>query len=116
MEVEVVRPRLGCEVAITTHATVTQEPRMDIHENARTTPRSRMLMMQRLDAGWTIAAVAAAVGLDGRTVRKWRDRFRAEGGAGLVTARCDRTVRLRGSTALPRPRSQRYAAHACPGR
>ena len=57
---------------------------MDIHENARTTPRSRMLMMQRLDAGWTIAAVAAAVGVDGRTVRKWRDRFRAEGRAGLV--------------------------------
>ncbi len=57
---------------------------MDIHENARTTPRSRMLMMQRLDAGWTIAAVAAAVGVDGRTVRKWRDRFGAEGRAGLV--------------------------------
>ena len=90
---------------------------MDIHENARTTPRSRILMMQRLDAGWTIAAaVAAAVGVEGKAVRKWRDRFRAEGGAGLVTARRDRTVRLLGSTALPRPRSQRYAAHACPGR
>ena len=80
---EVVRPRLGCEVAVTTHATVTQEPRMDIHENARTTPRSRMLIVERLEAGSTVAAVASAFGVDGRTVRKWRDRFRVEGAAGL---------------------------------
>src|ERR1700732_2945214 len=30
------------------HAIFTLEPRMDIHENARTTPRSRMLMIERL--------------------------------------------------------------------
>src|SRR4051812_50159804 len=80
---EVVRPGLGCEVAVTTHATVTQEPRMDIHENARTTPRSRMLIVERLEAGSTVAAVASAFGGDGRTVRKWRDRFRGGGAAGL---------------------------------
>ena len=57
---------------------------MDIHENARTTPRSRMLMVERLEAGWTAAAVAAASGVDGKTVRKWRDRHRAEGTAGLA--------------------------------
>lgn len=56
---------------------------MDIHDNARTTPRSRMLMIERLDAGWTVAAVAAAQGVDGKTVRKWRGRFRAEGATGL---------------------------------
>ena len=56
---------------------------MDLHENARATPRSRMLMIERLAAGWTVAAVASAQGVDGRTVRKWRDRFRAEGAAGL---------------------------------
>ena len=50
---------------------------MDVHENARTTPRSRMLMMELLEADWTIAADAAAVGVDGRMVREWRDRFRA---------------------------------------
>jgi hypothetical protein len=33
---------------------------MDIHKNARTTPHSRMLMVQRLASGWTVAAVAAA--------------------------------------------------------
>lgn len=56
---------------------------MDIHENARTTPRSRMLIVERLEAGSTVAAVASAFGVDGRTVRKWRDRFRVEGAAGL---------------------------------
>src|SRR3954451_9702137 len=80
---EVVRPGLGCEVAVTTHATVTQEPRMDIHENARATPRSRMLIVERLEAGSTVAALASAFGGDGRTVRKWRERFRVEGAAGL---------------------------------
>lgn len=57
---------------------------MDIHENARTTPHSRMLMIERLEAGWTVTAVASAIGVDGRTVRKWRDRFQAEGGSGLA--------------------------------
>lgn len=56
---------------------------MDVHENARTTPYSRMVMMERLAAGWTVEAVASAFGVDGRTVRKWRDRFRLEGEAGL---------------------------------
>ncbi|RST79290.1 IS481 family transposase, partial [Aquibium carbonis] len=57
---------------------------MDIHENARTTRHSRMLMIERLQAGWTIAAVASAQGVDGKTVRKWRDRYQVEGEAGLV--------------------------------
>jgi transposase InsO family protein len=56
---------------------------MDAHENARTTPHSRMLMVDRLEAGWTVAAVAAAMGTTPRTVRKWRDRFAVEGEAGL---------------------------------
>lgn len=57
---------------------------MDVHENARTTPRSRMLMIERLEAGWTVAAVASAQGVDGKTVRKWRDRYQMEGEAGLI--------------------------------
>jgi transposase InsO family protein len=56
---------------------------MDMHQNARTTPHSRMLIVERLAAGWTVVAVAAAVGVDPKTVRKWRDRFAAEGAAGL---------------------------------
>jgi transposase InsO family protein len=61
---------------------------MDSHENARTTRWGRMLMVERLAAGWTVAGVAAALGTSPRTVRKWRDRFAAdrfaaEGEAGL---------------------------------
>ncbi len=36
---------------------------MNIHENARTTPRSRMLMIEHLETGWTVAAVAPAAGV-----------------------------------------------------
>jgi transposase InsO family protein len=57
---------------------------MDIHENARTTRHSRMLMVQRLASGWTMAGVAAAHGVSVKTVRKWRARFATEGEAGLV--------------------------------
>lgn len=57
---------------------------MDVHQNARTTPHSRMLIVERLNEGWTVPAVAAAMGVDPKTVRKWRDRFAAEGAAGLV--------------------------------
>ena len=56
---------------------------MDAHENARTTPRSRMLIVERLGDGHSVARVAASLGITPRTVRKWRDRFAAEGAAGL---------------------------------
>lgn len=56
---------------------------MDAHENARTTPRSRMLIVARLATGLSVAAVAASLGVTPRTVRKWRDRHAAEGVAGL---------------------------------
>ena len=54
-----------------------------MHQNARTTRHSRMLMIERLQGGWTVPAVAAALGVDPKTVRKWRDRYAAEGAAGL---------------------------------
>jgi transposase InsO family protein len=56
---------------------------MDSHENARTTPLGRMLMVERLRAGWSVTDVAVAMGVTSKTVRKWRDRFSAEGEAGL---------------------------------
>jgi transposase InsO family protein len=71
---------------------------MDIHKNARTTLHSRMLIVHRLTEGWTVPAVAAALGLTARTVRKWRDRHATEGAKGLA----DRTSRPRQSpTRLP---------------
>ena len=56
---------------------------MDIDKNARSTPLSRMLMVQRVAADWPIVAVAVAQGVAPKTVRKWRDRYAAEGAAGL---------------------------------
>ena len=56
---------------------------MDIHKNARTTPHGRMLIVRRLQAGQIAAQVARELGIDPRTVRKWRDRFAAEGAVGL---------------------------------
>ncbi len=56
---------------------------MDAHENARTTPHSRMLIVARLAMGQSVAQVAASLGVTPRTVRKWRDRHAAERQAGL---------------------------------
>lgn len=71
---------------------------MDSHENARTTPRGRLLIVERLGAGWSVMEVAAAAGVTPKTVRKWRDRFAAEGAAGLR----DRSARpLQCPTRLP---------------
>jgi transposase InsO family protein len=57
---------------------------MDVHQNARTTRRGRLLMIQRLAEGWSVAAVAAAAGITPKTVAKWRDRHAVAGAAGLV--------------------------------
>lgn len=47
---------------------------MDVHKNARTTPWSRALIAQRVQAGETVAAVGRAFGICDRTARKWVDR------------------------------------------
>jgi hypothetical protein len=62
-------------------STANPEPRVDSHENARTTPNNRMLIVGRLSAGQAVGAVATAL-VTLRTVRKWRDRFAAEGEPG----------------------------------
>ncbi|WP_428538172.1 hypothetical protein [Rhodopila sp.] len=45
---------------------------MDIHQNGRTTVHSRMLIVERLTQGWSVASVASARGLTAKTVRKRR--------------------------------------------
>jgi len=58
---------------------------MNIHKNARTTPRSREQIVQRvLTQREAPATVAAAVGVSDRTVRKWIARYAADAGAGLA--------------------------------
>ena len=57
---------------------------MDIHKNAKLTPQSRAAIVRRvLDQGQPPAAVAVAVGVCARTVRKWVVRYQAEGADGL---------------------------------
>lgn len=54
------------------------------HPNASLTPLGRRKMVACvLDRGWTIEATAERFQVDAKTVRKWRDRFVAEGDAGL---------------------------------
>ena len=73
---------------------------MNIHENARTTPASRELLVRRvLEAGWSAGEAAHAAGVSPRTAYKWLTRFRDEGLASL---------RDRPSRALRQP-------HALPG-
>jgi len=69
--------------------------RMDVHKNARLTPAGREIMVRRVvEGGQTPEAIATAVGVCPRTVRKWVKRFRAEGLAGLHD-RSSRPHRLR---------------------
>lgn len=54
------------------------------HPNAPLTPEGRRRMVSCvLDRGWTVEATAERFQVDAKTVRKWRDRFLAEGEAGL---------------------------------
>lgn len=62
---------------------------MKVHGNARTTPQSRALLVERIGQGQPASAVAAAFGISVRTVRKWVARARREGRAGLL----DRSTR-----------------------
>ena len=58
---------------------------MTLHRNARTCPRSRKLLVDRvISERWSIAEAAAAAGVSERTAGKWLKRFREEGEDGLT--------------------------------
>src|SRR5713101_7156707 len=57
---------------------------MELHKNARTCPASRMLMIQRIQAGMPVTSAAEAAGVSRRTASKWRGRHREAGEAALV--------------------------------
>lgn len=63
---------------------------MDIHKNARLTPKGREQMVRAVvEGGLTPAAAARRFNTTEKTVRKWVKRFREEGVEGL----CDRSSR-----------------------
>jgi transposase InsO family protein len=58
---------------------------MKLHANARTCPKSRQLLVDRvLGAGWSVMEAAEAAGITDRTARRWLARWRAEGPTGLL--------------------------------
>ena len=70
---------------------------MDVHKNARLTPKGRGEMVRRVLAGERMSSVAAAFGTTVKTVAKWVGRYLAEGAAGLED-RSSRPRRLRKAT------------------
>jgi transposase InsO family protein len=58
---------------------------MKLHGNARTCPKSRRLLVERVEGqAWSVAAAAAAAGVSERTVYRWLRRWRDEGERGLL--------------------------------
>src|SRR6202035_4492872 len=56
---------------------------MNVHKNARLTPRGRERIALQVASGQTPKAVSEAAGVCPRTVRKWVERYRREGHEGL---------------------------------
>jgi transposase InsO family protein len=56
---------------------------VDTHKNAPMTPAGRLRIVEAVAAGEPMTAVAARLGIDRKTVRKWLARFQAEGLGGL---------------------------------
>ncbi len=73
---------------------------MDLHQNARLTPRSREALATKVIVEKvTLNAAAAAVNVSARTARKWVRRYRQQGRDGLL----DRSSRPRHSPRCIRP-------------
>ena len=72
------------------------------HGNARLTPKGRLLIVQRAEAGWKRAHIAAAMGVSRKCVKTWIDRYRHEGEAGLQ----DRSSRPHSSPSKTSPEAE----------
>ena len=71
-----------------------------MHRNARLTPAGRLLLCQRIEAGWPVAHAAHSMGISRDRAYVWWRRYQAEGVVGLE----DRSSRPhRSPDAGPRP-------------
>ena len=70
---------MGCGLSRTDSTSEALVP----HGNARLTVLGRMLIVQRRQAGWRLAHLAAAMGISRKCVKTWLDRYAVEGKAGL---------------------------------
>jgi transposase InsO family protein len=74
----------GCEVELSRNRFTNQEAFVS-HANAALTPRARLRLAQLVvDRGWSYAAAAKMFMVSPRTAKKWADRYRGEGAAGMV--------------------------------
>ena len=82
------------------NVTDSPEDRMDVHNNARLTPRGREAMVRAVtDQGLTRVEAARRFNTSAKTVAKWVRRFRTEGVAGLQD-RSSRPLSLPSQTAI----------------
>jgi transposase InsO family protein len=62
---------------------------MKLHGNARSCPKSRKLLVERIETErWSLAAAAEAAGVSQRTAYRWLKRWREEGEPGLTDRSC----------------------------
>src|SRR2546425_13288064 len=54
-----------------------------MHRNARLTPAGRLLLCERIEAGWPVAHAAESMGISRDRAYVWWHRYEAEGVAGL---------------------------------
>lgn len=80
---------------------------MNLHKNARLTPRGREWIVSQVASGQALQAVASATGVCQHTVHKWIRRYKTEGVAGLAD-RSSRPHRLYRPT--PQPLVERIEA------
>ncbi len=90
---------------------------MNIHKNARMTVHGRVLLVQRIEAGWRVADAAGSAGISQRTAYKWLARHRAGGAAALydrkrVPARCPHRLPAERVAQIERLRRQRMSGPA----
>ena len=74
-----------------------------MHGNAPLTPRGRLLLCQRIQAGWPVAHAAESMGISRDRAYVWWRRFQAEGETGLE----DRSSRPRRSPARTKASRER---------
>ena len=74
-----------------------------MHRNARLTPQGRLLLCQRIEGGWPVAHVAAAMGISRDRAYVWWRRYQEEVIAGLE----DRSSRPHHSPTQTKPSRER---------
>ena len=58
---------------------------MKLHGNAALTPKQRLRLARRVfEEGWSLSEAAEAAEVSERTARKWADRYREQGEAGML--------------------------------